>query len=70
MLSEEEKIKKKKRRQNSLKAINDRVGIYNVSVLSLSFSRLLSLPPLFLPLFLQKRQNQMLLLLPAAAAAS
>lgn len=56
MLSEEEKIKKG---QNTLKAINDRVGIYNVSLLSLSPS-----PSRLLPLFLQKRQNQM----PAAAA--
>lgn len=43
------------------KAINDRVGIYNVSLHSLSLSP---------PLFLQKRQNQMLPPLPAAAAAA
>lgn len=45
-------IKKKRKNQKEDKklfkaAINDRVGIYNVSLLSLSFSRLLSLfPPL------------------------
>lgn len=56
----------KKKRQNTLEAINDRVGIYNVSLLSLS----LSLSPSFSPSFSKKDKNQMLLPQPAAAAAS